>query len=221
MSSNYTIPQEHGILVVFSGPSGAGKGTILKRYFEDNPPAVLSVSATTRPPRPGEVDGVHYHFVTRAEFERMIAENGVLEYNVYNGNYYGSPRGPIEEELRKGHDVILEIETNGAGHIRRMFPSALSIFVLPPTFEELKKRLIGRGTESPEEIQARLEKGRKEIEMALDYDYIVVNDQVEQAAQVLDGILRAERCESPERAQVKEEHKRLFAQWAEKEGMLL
>ena len=107
MSSNYTIPQEHGILVVFSGPSGAGKGTILKRYFEDNPPAVLSVSATTRPPRPGEVDGVHYHFVTRAEFERMIAENGVLEYNVYNGNYYGSPRGPIEEELRKGHDAIL------------------------------------------------------------------------------------------------------------------
>ena len=193
MSSNYTIPQEHGILVVFSGPSGAGKGTILKRYFEDNPPAVLSVSATTRPPRPGEVDGVHYHFVTRAEFERMIAENGVLEYNVYNGNYYGSPRGPIEEELRKGHDVILEIETNGAGHIRRMFPSALSIFVLPPTFEELKKRLIGRGTESPEEIQARLETGRKEIEMALDYDYIVVNDQVETAACRLAEIIRSAR----------------------------
>ena len=193
MSSNYTIPQEHGILVVFSGPSGAGKGTILKRYFEDNPPAVLSVSATTRPPRPGEVDGVHYHFVTRAEFERMIAENGVLEYNVYNGNYYGSPRGPIEEELRKGHDVILEIETNGAGHIRRMFPSALSIFVVPPSFEELKKRLIGRGTETPEEITARLEKGRSEIEMALDYDYIVVNDEVETAARRLGEIIRSAR----------------------------
>ena len=96
MSSNYTIPQEHGILVVFSGPSGAGKGTILKRYFEDTPPAVLSVSATTRPPRPGEVDGVHYHFVTRAEFERMIAENGVLEYNVYNPRPHrrGTAQGP-------------------------------------------------------------------------------------------------------------------------------
>lgn len=93
---------------------------------------MLSVSATTRAPRPGEVDGVHYHFLSREEFEQLIAEDGVLEYNIYNGNYYGSPRGPIEEELSKGHDVILEIETNGAGHIRRMFPSALSIFVVPP-----------------------------------------------------------------------------------------
>ena len=105
---SYTAPKEHGILVVFSGPSGAGKGTILKRYFEDDPPAVLSVSATTRAPRPGEVDGVHYHFISRAEFEQLIANDGVLEYNIYNGNYYGSPRGPIEEELSKGHDVILE-----------------------------------------------------------------------------------------------------------------
>ena len=168
MIGSYTAPKEHGILVVFSGPSGAGKGTILKRYFEDDPPAVLSVSAT-------------------------IANDGVLEYNIYNGNYYGSPRGPIEEELSKGHDVILEIETNGAGHIRRMFPSALSIFVVPPSFEELKKRLIGRGTESPEEISARLEKGRAEIEMALDYDYIVVNDEVETAARRLAEIIRSAR----------------------------
>lgn len=184
---------EHGILVVFSGPSGAGKGTILKRYFEDDPPAVLSVSATTRSPRPGEIDGVHYRFVSREKFEQMIADNDVLEYNIYNDNYYGSPRGPIEEELSKGHDVILEIETNGAGHIRRMFPSALSIFVVPPTFEELKNRLIGRGTETPEEIQKRLEKGRKEIEMALDYDYIVVNDEVESAAKQLAEIIRSAR----------------------------
>ena len=189
MIGSYTAPKEHGILVVFSGPSGAGKGTILKRYFEDDPPAVLSVSATTRAPRPGEVDGVHYHFISRAEFEQLIANDGVLEYNIYNGNYYGSPRGPIEEELSKGHDVILEIETNGAGHI----PSALSIFVVPPSFEELKKRLIGRGTESPEEISARLEKGRAEIEMALDYDYIVVNDEVETAARRLAEIIRSAR----------------------------
>ena len=105
MNGSYTAPQEHGILVVFSGPSGAGKGTILKRYFQDDPPAVLSVSATTRAPRPGEVDGVHYHFLSREAFEQLIAEDGVLEYNIYNGNYYGSPRGPIEEELSKGHDV--------------------------------------------------------------------------------------------------------------------
>lgn len=190
---SYTAPQEHGILVVFSGPSGAGKGTILKRYFAENPPAVLSVSATTRVPRPGEIDGVHYHFVTKEKFEQLIAEDGVLEYNIYNGNYYGSPRGPIEEELSRGHDVILEIETNGAGHIRRMFPSALSIFVLPPSFDELKKRLIGRGTESPEEIQTRLVKGRQEIEMALDYDYIVVNDEVENAARRLAEIIRSAR----------------------------
>lgn len=190
--SAQTTP-EHGILVVFSGPSGAGKGTILQRYFRDAPPAVLSVSATTRKPRPGEIDGVHYRFVTRESFEEMIANNDVLEYNIYNGNYYGSPRGPIEEELKKGHDVILEIETNGAGHIRRMFPSALSIFVVPPTFEELKSRLIGRGTETPEEIQKRLEKGRKEIEMALDYDYIVVNDEVETAARRLAEIIRSAR----------------------------
>ena len=182
MIGSYTAPKEHGILVVFSGPSGAGKGTILKRYFEDDPPAVLSVSATTRAPRPGEVDGVHYHFISRAEFEQLIANDGVLEYNIYNGNYYGSPRGPIEEELSKGHDVIL-----------RMFPSALSIFVVPPSFEELKKRLIGRGTESPEEISARLEKGRAEIEMALDYDYIVVNDEVETAARRLAEIIRSAR----------------------------
>lgn len=187
------IPQEHGILVVFSGPSGAGKGTILKEYFSHNPPAVLSVSATTRAPRPGEVDGVHYHFVSRETFEQMIKDDDVLEYNVYNGNYYGSPRGPIVEELRQGHDVILEIETNGAAHIREMFPSALSIFVLPPSFEELTRRLVGRGTESEEEIAARLDKGRKEMAMALDYDYIVVNDEVKTAAERLAEIIRSAR----------------------------
>ncbi len=187
------IPQEHGILVVFSGPSGAGKGTILKRYFEDYPPAVLSVSATTRAPRPGEVDGVHYHFVTREKFEEMIEHNEVLEYNIYNGNYYGSPRGPIEEELSRGHDVILEIETNGAGHIREMYPSALSIFVMPPSFEDLKERLTSRGTESPEEIEKRLKRGREEMAMALDYDYIVVNDQVDTAARRLSEIIRSAR----------------------------
>ena len=193
MIGSYTAPKEHGILVVFSGPSGAGKGTILKRYFEDDPPAVLSVSATTRAPRPGEVDGVHYHFISRAEFEQLIANDGVLEYNIYNGNYYGTLREEVDKRLAARKVVVLVIDVHGAANIRRMFPSALSIFVVPPSFEELKKRLVGRGTESPEEISARLEKGRAEIEMALDYDYIVVNDEVETAARRLAEIIRSAR----------------------------
>ena len=184
---------ERGILVVISGPSGAGKGTVLKRYFADYPPSVLSVSATTRAPRPGEVDGVHYHFVTREQFEAMIERDEVLEYNVYNGNYYGSPRGPIEEELAKGHDVILEIETNGAAHIREMFPAALSIFVMPPSYEVLKERLTSRGTETPEEIEKRLKRGQEEMALAPDYDYIVVNDSVDSAAHRLAEIIRSAR----------------------------
>ena len=182
-----------GMLLVISGPSGTGKGPLAAKLLRDDPSFTFSVSVTTRAKRSNEIEDVHYHFLSREEFEQLIAEDGVLEYNIYNGNYYGSPRGPIEEELSKGHDVILEIETNGAGHIRRMFPSALSIFVVPPSFEELKKRLIGRGTETPEEITARLEKGRSEIEMALDYDYIVVNDEVETAARRLGEIIRSAR----------------------------
>ena len=182
-----------GMLLVISGPSGTGKDTLAAKLLRDDTSFTFSVSVTTRAKRSNEIADVHYHFLSREAFEQLIAEDGVLEYNIYNGNYYGSPRGPIEEELSKGHDVILEIETNGAGHIRRMFPSALSIFVVPPSFEELKKRLIGRGTETPEEIAARLEKGRSEIEMALDYDYIVVNDEVETAARRLGEIIRSAR----------------------------
>lgn len=184
-------PGKHGILVVFSGPSGAGKDTVLKRYFADRPPATLSVSATTRAPRPGETDGVHYHFVTRERFERMIRENAVLEYNVYNGHYYGSPREPIERELARGRDVILEIETNGAEQIRRMYPSVLSVFVMPPSFKALGERLAGRGTESPEDIEKRLLRGREEMARAREYDYIVVNDRVDEAAGRLAEIIRS------------------------------
>ena len=180
-------------LFVVSGAAGTGKDSVVKALREAHPEIEKTVSATTRAPRPGEQEGVDYYYRTREQFQHLIDTDQVVEHNFYNGNYYGSPRGPIEEELSKGHDVILEIETNGAGHIRRMFPSALSIFVVPPSFEELKKRLIGRGTESPEEISARLEKGRAEIEMALDYDYIVVNDEVETAARRLAEIIRSAR----------------------------
>ena len=180
-------------LFVVSGAAGTGKDSVVGALRAAHPEIEKTVSATTRAPRPGEQEGVDYYYRTQEQFKQLIEQDQVVEYNFYNGNYYGSPRGPIEEELSKGHDVILEIETNGAGHIRRMFPSALSIFVVPPSFEELKKRLIGRGTETPEEITARLEKGRSEIEMALDYDYIVVNDEVETAARRLGEIIRSAR----------------------------
>ncbi|MEG1943185.1 MAG: guanylate kinase [Angelakisella sp.] len=184
----------HGMLIVFSGPSGAGKGTILEEYFRRGNSAVYSISATTRKPRAGEVDGVHYHFVTREAFEKMIAEDEVVEYTTYNGNYYGSPTAPIRKLLAEGKDVVLEIEVKGAAQVRSRFPGALSIFVMPPTFEELSRRLVGRGTETDEEIKNRLATARKEVAMASQYDYIVVNDTVSDAADRLGYIIEAARC---------------------------
>ncbi|MEG0541789.1 MAG: guanylate kinase, partial [Angelakisella sp.] len=156
--------------------------------------AVCSISATTRKPRPGEVDGVHYHFVSREAFEEMIQKNEVIEYTCYNGNYYGSPAAPIRKQLADGQDVILEIEVKGAQQVRERFPGALSIFVMPPTFEELSRRLIGRNTENSEEIKNRLATARKEVAMALEYDYIVVNDIVDHAADRLGYIIESARC---------------------------
>ena len=183
-----------GILVVFSGPSGAGKGTVLGEYFKNNPEAVYSISATTRRPRPGERDGVDYHFISREKFEEMIQRDEVIEYAVYNGNYYGSPAEPIRRHLEEGRDVILEIEVKGAAQVRKKFPQAVSVFVLPPSFAELRRRLTGRGTETDEEIRGRLETARREVAMAPEYDYIVVNDQVERAARCLGEIIRAAKC---------------------------
>ena len=155
-----------GVLVVFSGPSGSGKGTVLAEYFKAHPEAAFSVSATTRAPRPGEVDGVNYHFVTRERFEEMIRAGEVLEHTQYNGNYYGSPAGPIRQELAAGRDVVLEIEVEGAMQVRQRFPEAVLIFVAPPSYRELEARLTGRGTESPEQIAGRLAAARREMAMA-------------------------------------------------------
>lgn len=185
---------QKGILVVFSGPSGAGKGTILDRYFDKYPGAVYSISATTRPPRPGEVDGVHYHFVTKEAFEALIESDQVVEYTIYNGHYYGSPAAPIREQLEKGRDVILEIEVKGAMQVRARFPEALSVFILPPSFAELQRRLTTRGTETGEQIAQRMLTARQEVAMAADYDYVILNDKVEAAADRLDVIIRAAKC---------------------------
>ena len=173
-----------GVLVVFSGPSGSGKGTVLAQYFAAHPEAAFSVSATTRAPRPGEVDGVNYHFVSRERFEEMISQGEVLEYTQYGGNYYGSPAGPIREALEQGRDVVLEIEVEGAMQVRERFPEALLVFVLPPS----------RGTETPEQIGGRLAAARRELALAPRYDYLLVNSQVEQAARQLGEIIAAAKC---------------------------
>lgn len=190
---------KRGVLIVFSGPSGSGKGTVLGEYFKSHPEAAFSVSATTRAPRPGEVDGVNYHFVTRQRFEEMLASGEILEHTQYNGNYYGSPAGPIRAELEKGRDVVLEIEVDGAMQVREKFPEAVLIFVLPPSFGELERRLTGRGTEDAEKVRSRLARGREEFAAAKEFDYLVINDTVDRAVAEIRAIMLAEHCRPAER----------------------
>lgn len=176
---------EKGSLIVYSGPSGVGKGTILKTLLAPEGPLVLSVSATTRAPREGEVNGREYHFVTRDKFEEMVACGDMLEYAEYNGNYYGTPKSFVERQLEMGNDVILEIETKGAAQIKELCPEAVLIFVMPPSYQELESRLIGRGTETVEQRAGRLKEALREIESAENYDFIIVNDTVEKARRQL------------------------------------
>lgn len=167
-----------GSLIIYSGPSGVGKGTIIAPFIETGRFA-LSVSATTRAPREGEQDGVNYHFMSKEAFERRIMQGELLEYAKYADNYYGTPKEFVERELEKGRDVLLEIEVVGAMKVKESFPEATLIFVMPPSFEELHRRLVGRGTESEEEIAKRLAAAKKEIGMAYHYDFIIVNDDLE------------------------------------------
>ena len=184
-----------GLLVVVSGPSGAGKGSVLNMLRQLNPNVRFSVSATTRLPREGETDGLNYFFKTTDEFEKMIKENKLVEWVRYCGNYYGTPIKQILDNKRLGYDVILEIEVEGALNIKRKFPDSVLIFLLPPSFEELKKRIEGRGTEKPEVIAQRLEKARNELLFVDKYDYVLVNDSLQEAVEDINSILRAEKLD--------------------------
>lgn len=180
-----------GILIVVSGFSGAGKGTLMKKLVQEYDDYALSISATTRAPRAGEEDGREYFFLTKDAFEEKIAEDGLIEYACYCDNYYGTPRDYVEKQLAAGKDVILEIEIQGALKIRKQFPTALLLFVMPPDAEELKHRLTGRGTETAEVIDKRMARAVEEAEGIEEYDYIVVNDDLETCVKELHEIILA------------------------------
>ncbi len=182
-----------GRLFIFSGPSGSGKDTILQGALKKHPEIKLSISSITRAMREGEVEGEKYHFISREEFEDLLAHDMLLEHNVFVGNYYGTPKGPVEDCLENGDDMILEIDVNGAKQVKKKMPEAISIFVMPPSLEVLKKRLSGRGTESKEVIEERLGEALREIECANNYDYIIINDKIEEAIDDLLTVILSER----------------------------
>ncbi len=186
--------KEKGILIVLSGPSGVGKGTVCKALRQCAPDLIYSVSATTREPRQGEVDGVNYFFKSREQFQQLIAEDQMLEWAEYVGNFYGTPRKFVEETLNAGHDIILEIEVQGALKVKQKFPQGVFIFLLPPSMDELENRIVGRGTESEESIRNRMSVAMEEIRLMEHYDYAIVNDHVENACSRIQSIIVAEHC---------------------------
>ncbi|MNR04018.1 Guanylate kinase [compost metagenome] len=193
-SNTNTLERERGILIVLSGPSGVGKGTVCAALRKVAPDIVYSVSATTRSPRQGEVDGVNYFFKTREQFQQLIETDEVLEWAEYVGNFYGTPRRFVEETLRSGHDVILEIEVQGALQVKQKFDEGVFIFLLPPSLDELENRIVTRGTETDEVIRSRMSVAIDEIRLMEHYDYAIVNDHVDTACAKIQAILAAEHC---------------------------
>ena len=188
--------KEKGILIVVSGFSGSGKGTIMKEMMRQYDNYALSISATTRNPRPGEEDGREYFFKTVEEFEKMIAKDELIEYARYVDNYYGTPRAYVEEQLDAGKDVILEIEIQGALKVKEKFPETLVLFVTPPTAKELRNRLVGRGTETMDVIDFRMNRAKEEAEGMDQYDYLIINDTLEECVEQMHSVIQAEhlRC---------------------------
>ena len=194
-----------GLLMVVSGPSGTGKGTVCSELLAQAEDLAYSISATTRQPRAGEVDGKNYYFMDKTDFEQKIAEGGFLEYaNVY-GNYYGTPLGKIEERLAKGVDILLEIDTQGALNVMKKCPDGLFIFLVPPSLAELERRIRGRGSETEESLQKRMGSACKEIEDGRKYSYVVVNDTVKHAVQRILAIRTAEHCRVDRNQEIFEE----------------
>ena len=187
--------QRNGLLLVVSGPSGVGKGTLVKALMDRNSRIKMSVSATTREPRPGEIEGVHYFFKTEEAFKDMVDRDEFLEYiHVFGSKYYGTPRSFVEQQLSEGYDVILEIDVQGAMKVKQSFPDAVLMFITAPSMSEIKSRLIGRGTETMEQVEKRFATAFEEVKMIPEYDYVIVNDVVDVAVHHMEAIMEAERC---------------------------
>ncbi len=190
-----------GLLIVISGPSGAGKGTLCNLIKKEFPSIYYSISATTRNPRQGETQGVDYLFMSREEFLTLKENNGLLEWAEVYGNFYGTPKSMVEENIASGKDVILEIDIQGALHIKKQYPEGVFIFIVPPSIGELKRRIERRGQNSPEDISRRLKSAQTELAYVSEYDYVIVNDKIETAIAKLKSIITAEKCR-PQRRKI-------------------
>lgn len=194
-----------GGVFIISGPSGSGKDTVMTELFKKMPELLFSISSITRAMRAGEREGEKYNFITREEFEDMLKNDRLLEHNEFVGNYYGTPREPVERAVANGQDMVIEVDVNGAAQIREKMPEAVSIFIMPPSFAELKRRLSGRGTESEELIQKRLNSALGEIKRATEYDYIVVNEDIAAAADDIMSVILSSRLKTDRQTKIIDE----------------